>query len=92
MYDPITAKKICSKRKSHQASVKHTSMGERNTILSTYTLYRHFGLCCTHPPTCLLDDNDICGIPKYLCLIQNEEVERISLHNKLPFLAANLVN
>ena len=24
-------------------------MGECNTILSAYTLYKHLGWCCTHP-------------------------------------------
>ena len=28
------------------------SMGECNTILSAYTLYRHLGWCCTHPSIC----------------------------------------
>ena len=27
-------------------------MGECNTILSAYTLYRHLGWCCTHPSIC----------------------------------------
>ena len=32
----------------------NTSMGESNTILSAYTLYRHLEQCCSHPSTCII--------------------------------------
>ena len=31
-----------------------TSMGERNTVVSAYTLYRHLQQYSSHPSTCLL--------------------------------------
>ena len=33
----------------HRIKAHRISMGECNTILSAYTLYRHLGLCCAHP-------------------------------------------